>query len=155
MSLPFFDILRFECGNPSEYGFSKTYFLSSVSDKIRFVDSEAAALKLRNKGVLVKVGGYPLGLELIRGFEGKESIFLLDLSDILKSFGGKRASVIKRMRNFARTCIKYDVPFAMASFAENEEEMRTADELVHIGFLIGLNRGEGREAISKTGEILE
>jgi hypothetical protein len=155
MSLPFFDLLKFECGNPSEYGFSKTYFLSSASDKVKFVDSEDAALKLRNKGMLVRVEGYPLGLELIRGFEGKESIFLLDLSDIIKTSGGKRASTLKRMRNFARMCIKYKVGFAMASFAENESEMRNADELVHIGFLIGLNRGEGREALSRINEILE
>lgn len=155
MSLSFFDILKFECGNPSEYGFSKTYFLSSVSDRIKVVDSEEAALKIRNKGVLIKVENYPLGLELIRGFEKKESIFLLDLSEVIKSSGGKRASIIKRMRNFSRMCIKYKVGFAMASFAENENEMRTADELVHIGFLIGLNRGEGREALSRIKEILE
>ena len=154
MSLPFFDILKFECGNPSEYGFSKTYFLSSVSDKVRVVDSEEAALKIRNKGVLVKVEGYPLGLELIRGFEGKESVFLLDLSEVLKSSGGKRASIIKRMGNFARMCTKYKVPFAMASFAENEEELRNVDELVHIGFLLGLNRGEGRKALTQLGTSL-
>ena len=155
MSLPFFDILKFECGNPSEYGFSKTYFSESVSDRIRVVDSEEAALKLRNKGVLIKVENYPIGLELIRGFEGKESVFLLDLSEVIRNSGGKRASVIKRMRNFARMCIKYRVAFAMASFAENEEGMRTADELLHIGFLIGLNLGEGREALSRIKEILE
>ncbi len=155
MILSFFDILKFECGNPSEYGFSKTYFLSSVSDKVRVVDSEEAALKIRNRGVLIKVENYPIGFELIRGFEGKESIFLLDLSEILKSSGGKRASIIKRMRNFSRMCIKYKVAFAMASFAEEEAEMRTSDELVHIGFLIGLNRGEGKEALSKIKEILE
>ncbi len=155
MSLPFFDILKFECGNPSEYGFSKTYFSESVKDKIRIVDSEEAALKLRNKGVLIKVENYPIGLELIRGFEGKESVFLLDLSEVIRNSGGKRASVIKRMRNFARMCIKYRVAFAMASFAENEEGMRTADELLHIGFLIGLNLGEGREALSRIKEILE
>jgi len=149
MSLPFFDILKFECGNPSEYGFSKTYFLSSVSDKVKFVDSEEAALKIRNKGVLVKVENYPLGLELIRGFERKESVFLLDLSEIINSSGGKRASIIKRMRNFARMCIKYKVKFAMASFAENEEEMRSAEELVHIGFLLGLTRGAGRKALTQ------
>jgi hypothetical protein len=155
MSLSFFDILKFECGNPSEYGFSKTYFSESVSDRVRVVDSEEAALKIRNKGVLIKVENYPLGLELIRGFEGKESVFLLDLGEILKSSGGKRASIIKRMRNFARMCIKYKVAFAMASFAENEEGMRTADELLHIGFLIGLNLGEGRAALSRINEVLE
>ena len=155
MSLSFFDILKFECGNPSEYGFSKTYFLSSVSDKVMFVDSEEAALKIRNKGVLITVENYPIGLELIRGFEGKESVFLLDLSEIVNSSGGKRASIIKRMGNFSRMCIKYKVKFAMASFAENEEEVRTADELLHIGFLIGLNLGEGREALSRAQGILE
>ncbi|MCP4647892.1 MAG: hypothetical protein GY852_09215 [bacterium] len=155
MSLSFFDILKFECENPSEYGFSKTYFLSSVSDKVKFVDSEEAALKIRNKGVLIKVENYPLGLELIRGFEGKESVFLLDLSEIVNSSGGKRASIIKRMRNFARMCIKYKVRFAMASFAENEEEMRNADELLHLGFLLGLNLGEGRKALNQLGTSLQ
>jgi len=155
MSLSFFDILKFECGNPEQFGFSKTYFSESVKDRIKVVDSEDSALKLRNKGVLVKVEKYPMGLELIRGYEGKDSVFLLDLSDIIDSSGGKRASIIKRMRNFAKLCLKYKVPFVLASFARNEKEMRTADELVHIGLLIGLNRGEGREALSKLNEILE
>lgn len=155
MSLLFFDILNFECGNPSEYGFSKTYFSKSIANKIKVVETEEEALKLRNRNVLVKVEKYPMGLELIRGYEGKDSVFLLDFSDILNSTGGKRASIIKRMRNFAKLCLKYKVPFVIASFAKNKAEMRTADELIHIGFLIGLNRGEGRIALSRLKEILE
>ena len=151
MNSSFFDILRFGCGNPEESGFSKTFSFSSVSDRVKFVDSEEEALKLKNKKVLVRVSGYPLSMELIRGFEGKSAVFLLDLSEIIKNSGGKRASVIKRMRNFARLCIKYKVPFAMASFAENEAGMRTANELQHIGFLIGLERGESRKALSNLG----
>ncbi len=155
MSLSFFDILNFECGEPEKYGFSKTYFLENIKDKIKVVESEDAALKLRNKKVLVKVEKYPMSLELIRGFWKKDALFLLDISDILDSSGGKRASIIKRMRNFTRLCLKYKVPFVLASFGKNETGMRTADELVHIGFLIGLNRGEGRAALSKMEEILE
>ena len=155
MSLLFFDILNFECGNPEQFGFSKTYFLETVKDKVKFVGSDEAALKFRNKGVLVKVENYPMGLELIRGYEKKDAVFLMDLSDIINSSGGKRGSIIKRMRNFAKLCLKYQVPFVLASFAQNEAEMRTADELVHIGFLIGLNRGQGRAALSRIKEILE
>jgi hypothetical protein len=149
-----FDILRFECGNPEEYGFSSFFSFNSVSSGIKFVKDEAEALKLRNKKILVRVEGYPMSLELIRGFEGKEARFLLDLSEVVDSYGGKRASVIKRMRNFVKMCSKYSVPFAMASFAENEAGVRNAEELVHIGFLIGMNRGEGRKALSLAGEIL-
>lgn len=156
-----FDILRFECKNPEGYGFSSFFFFDSVSpggpvsSKIRFVESVGEALKLRNKRVLIRVEGYPMDLELVRGFEGKDACFLLDLSDIIESSGGRRASVIKRMRNFAKTCIKHSVPFAMASFAKDEASVRSAEELVHIGFLIGLNRGEGRKALSLPEEILE
>jgi len=154
MSLSFFDILNFELEDPGEYGFSKTYFSDDIKDKIRVVETETEALKLRNKGVLVKVEKYPMGLELIRGYEGKASVFLLDFSDILNSSGGKRASIIKRMRNFAKLCLKYKVPFVIASFAKNKEEMRTADELIHIGFLIGLNRGQSKEALSRIKELI-
>ncbi len=149
-----FDVLKFECGNPEEYGFSSFFSFSSYSSKIKFVDSVENALKLKNKRVLVRVEGYPMSLELVRGFEKKDACFLLDLSEVIGSYGGKRASVIKRMRNFARMCSKYKVPFAMASFAENVEEVRNAEELVHIGFLLGMNRGEGRKALSLLGEIL-
>ncbi|MBN2122616.1 hypothetical protein JW721_06215 [Candidatus Micrarchaeota archaeon] len=150
-----FDVLRFECGNPEEYGFSSFFFLDSVSSKIRFVDSVGEALKLRNRRILIKVEGYPMDLELVRGFEGKEACFLLDFSDVIGNSGGKRATNIKRMRNFAKTCIKHSVPFAVASFANDEASIRSAEELAHIGFLIGLNRGEGRKALSLTGEILK
>ena len=118
MSLSFFDILNFELENPGEYGFSKTYFSQNIKGRIKVVETEEAALKLRNRGILIKVEKYPMGLELIRGYEGKDSVFLLDFSDILNSSGGKRASVIKRMRNFAKLCLKYSVPFVIASFAK-------------------------------------
>lgn len=150
-----FDILRFECGNPSEYGFSSFFSFNSVSSKVKFVKDEAEALKLRNKRVLVRVEGYPMSLELVRGFEKKDACFLLDLSEVINSYGGKRASIIKRMRNFVKMCRKHSVPFAMASFSENEAGLRNAEELVHIGFLIGMDRGEGRKALNKLGEILE
>lgn len=150
-----FDVLRFECGNPGKYGFSSFFSFDSVSSKILFVGSVGEALKLRNRRVLIKAEGYPMDLELVRGFAGKEACFLLDLSEIILSSGGKRASVIKRMRNFAKTCMNHSVPFAMASFAEDESGVRNAEELVHIGFLIGLGRGEGRKALSLLGEILK
>ena len=149
-----FDILKFECENPEKYGFSKTYFFNSVKGSIAFAENEKEAVKLRNRNVLVKVSGYPMSLELVRGFEGKNALFLLDFSEIIKTGRGKRASVLKRMRNFARMCKRYGVPFAVASFAENENEMRTAEELAHIGFLIGLDRGEGRNALSRLEKIL-
>ncbi|MBD3390187.1 hypothetical protein GF415_04530 [Candidatus Micrarchaeota archaeon] len=149
-----FDILKFECESPEEYGFSKTYFFNSVKERIVFAENEKEAVKLRNRNVLVRVSGYPMSLELVRGFEEKNALFLLDFSEITKTGRGKRASVLKRMRNFARMCLKYKVPFAVASFAENEGEMRTAEELVHIGFLIGLNRGEGQGALSRLEKIL-
>jgi hypothetical protein len=149
-----FDIVRFVGGNPAEHGFSSFFSFSSVSPKIKFVKDEGEALNLRNRRVLVRVEGYPMSLELVRGFEKKNACFLLDLSEVIGSYGGKRSSIIKRMRNFVRMCRKYSVPFAMASFAENEAGMRDAEELVHIGFLIGMNRGEGRKALSLAGEIL-
>jgi hypothetical protein len=150
-----FDILRFECKNPEKYGFSSFFSFDSFSSRIKFVDSVGGALKLRNRRVLVKVEGYPVDSELIRGFEGKDACFLLDLSDIIGSSGGRRASIIKRMRNFAKACRKHSVPFAIVSFAGDEASLRSAEELVHIGFLIGLNRGEGRKALSLAGEILK
>ncbi|MFP3950207.1 MAG: hypothetical protein ACLFUZ_03915 [Candidatus Micrarchaeia archaeon] len=150
-----FDILKFECENPEEYGFSKTYFFNSLKNRIVFAESGKEALRLRNRNILVRVSGYPMDLELVRGFEGKNALFLLDFSEILKTGKGKRASVLKRMRNFARMCSRYKVPFAVASFSENGAEMRTAEELVHIGFLIGLDRGEGRKALSRLEKILE
>jgi hypothetical protein len=153
-SLLFFDILKFQFGNPSEYGFSKTFFLDSVKGKVKFAKDESEALTFRNKKVLVKVENYPSSMELIRGFEKKEAVLLLDLSDIVNSKGGKRATFIRRMRKFALLCKKYKVPFAMASFSENEENMRTASELEHIGFLIGLERGDSRKALSVLSKFL-
>jgi RNase P/RNase MRP subunit p30 len=153
-SLPFFDILKFNLGNPAEYGFSKTFFLDSVHAKVKFAKDESEALSFRNKKVLVKVENYPTSMELIRGFEKKEAVLLLDLSDIVNSKGGKRATFIRRMKKFALLCKKYKVPFGMASFSENEEGMRTESELEHIGFLIGLERGDSRKALNKLSECL-
>ncbi|MEM4272520.1 MAG: hypothetical protein QXH30_02930 [Candidatus Bilamarchaeaceae archaeon] len=151
---PLFDLLKFNLGNPSEYGFSKTFFLGSLKDKVKFAKDEREALSFRNRKVLVKVENYPASLELIRGFEGKEAVLLLDFSDIIKSRGGKRATFIRRMRKFALLCKKYRVPFAVASLSSSEDEMRTEAELEHIGFLIGLERGDVRKGLGMLGEAL-
>lgn len=153
-SSSFFDVLRFQLGNPAEYGFSRTFFLDSAKAKIKFAKDEEEALSFKNKKVLVKVENYPASMELIRGFEGKEAVFLLDLSDILGSKGGKRATFIRRMKKFALLCKKYSIPFAIASFSKNEEEVRTASEIENIGFLIGLERGDVRKALGRLGEYL-
>ena len=154
-SFQFFDILKFNLGNPSVYGFSKTFFLESVKGKVRFAKDESEALTFRNKKVLVKVENYPSSMELIRGFEKKEAVLLLDLSDIVNSKGGKRATFIRRMRKFALLCKKYKVPFGVASFSASEEEMRTEPELEHIGFLFGLERGDTRKALNALEKALE
>lgn len=151
---PLFNILKFECADPAGLGFSATYSFDKVKERVKFVRSIDEAIKLRNRGVLVSIEGYPMSLELVRGFEGKKSMLLLDLGAIINSSGGKRASMIKRMRNFAGLCIRHKVPFAMASFCDRPESARNAQELVHIGFLIGLDRGQGREALSRLNEIL-
>lgn len=126
-----------------------------MKGKIVKVANLDEAAKSRNKGVLVLPGEYNEDIGLMKKFAEGNSAFLIDLSRVIETYGFKRAVELAKMRRFLRICIKYEISFALASFAKDEFSIRTSRELCHIATLVGLNVGQAKFGLERLKEYLE
>ncbi len=111
------------------------------------------AMKQKNRKVLILLDEYREDIGLMKQFaEKSKAAFLIDLGRIIETCGFKRAVELAKMRRFLRICVKYDVPFALASFAKDEFSIRNARELCHIATLVGLNVGKAKFGLERLGE---
>ncbi len=129
-----------------ESGFEKFY----REDELRIVraGNGADSAKHKNKKVLI----FPEKYEPDEGAfklvaERKKACFLIDLGGLINSGGVRRAILISMMRRFLRMCVKTGAFYALVSFSKTAEEIRSAEELIAIGGLLGLNRGQAKFAL--------
>jgi len=142
-----FDIIRCEA-DPKKYGFVRFYQHEQVKGKIMGFGDVVAAAEAKNRKILATLSDYKFDEGAIKVIaEKKRLCFLIDLSAIIKSRGIGRAVGISKLRNFLRLCAKHGAFYAFASFAENEEEIRSPEELQHIAMLFGINQGQARFAL--------
>ena len=138
-----FDLICCEA-DPKKFGFGK--FFSNL--KFEKAENLAEAAKLRNKKVLISLRDYSYdegSVKLIA--EKKKACFLIDLSRIINSRGIPRAILISKIRNFLRCCNRHGAYYAFASFAKDENEIRTPSELCHIAMLFDISRGQAQFAL--------
>lgn len=137
-----FDIINCEA-NASAFGFQKFYFSNSV--KIPKAKDLKDAANYKNKKTLLLLEDYNFdegSVKLIA--EKKKACFLVDLGKVIKSNGISRAILMSKLRTFLRLCVKHGAFYTFASFAENQEEIRKASELMHIIMLFDLNKGQAK-----------
>ena len=150
-----FDIIRCEADAPS-LGFSKLYSLDEARARIAEAeDLSDAAARFKNKKTLILLKDHSLddgAMRLIA--EKKSACFLIDLGRLMKVRGVPRAIAISKLRSFLAQCLKHKAFYAFASLAENENQLRTPQELEHIAMLLGINRGQARFALKMVGEYL-
>lgn len=149
-----YDIIAAEGIKAEDFSFSKFFILSEVKNKIAKVPNLEEAAKLRNKKTLVLLDDYEFDIGLIKLFARGKAAFLIDLGRIIQSQGIKRAIELGKMRRFVRICVKYEVPFVLASFAKDKFSVRTSRELCNIAALVGLNSGQAKFALERLGEFL-
>ncbi len=97
----------------------------------------------RNKKVLLLLKNYTYdegSVKLVA--EKKKACFLIDLDRIINSKGLQRALELSRIRTFLGLCNRFGAYYALKS-----ESDRSEDELINIGLLLGLNRGQGKFAL--------
>lgn len=137
-----FDIINCEA-DPAEFGFDKFY----IFDKGRITRAKdlKEAANHRNRKSLVMLEDYAFdegSVKLIA--EKKKACFIIDLGDLLKRRGISRAIEMSKMRTFLKLCVKHGAFYSFASFAEKKNQIRSADELMHIAMLLGINKGQAR-----------
>ena len=106
------------------------------------IDKIEEAPKHRNKKILLILKNYTYdegSVKLIA--EKKKACFLIDLDRIINSKGLQRALELSRIRTFLGLCNRFGAFYAFRS------TNRTAEEMIHMGFLLGLNRGQGKFAV--------
>lgn len=149
-----YDLIRTRGVKPEQFSFSKLYFLDDVRGKIILASDLSEAVKHRNRKVLVVPGEYKEDIGLMKQFGGGQAAFLIDLGRIIENSGYKRALEMSRIKRFLRTCVKFSIPFALASLAKDEFSVRSSDELCNIAALVGLNAGQAKFALERLGEYL-
>ncbi len=132
-----YDIVNCEAKN--EHGFTELILFSKVKNKIKEITEDKDILRNLNFRGLFLLKKFRVSTEMIKLVGEKKSGFLIDLSILYKSKGPKRGIVISQLRDLVKFCIKYNAGYYFGSFADKEEEIRTPEEIVGIGNLIGLN----------------
>jgi len=137
-----FDIIRCEA-DPAGFGFDRFY----VFDKSTVITAKnpSEAANHRNRKSLIMLEDYDFDegpVKLIA--EKKKACFVIDIGSLLKRRGIPRAIEMSKLRTFLRLCNKHGAFYSFASFAENKNQIRSPDELMHIAMLLGINKGQAK-----------
>jgi RNase P/RNase MRP subunit p30 len=141
-----YDIIK--CPAPPEAGSGHYFSFNESRGRITEAENLRAAALLRGKKTLIMLRDHAFDEGAIRLIaEKKSACFLIDLGRLIRMRGVPRAIAISKLRNFLRICVKYGAFYTFATFAENESELRSRQELESIICLLGLNRGQARFAL--------
>jgi RNase P/RNase MRP subunit p30 len=149
-----FDIIKC-AADAKAHGFERLFSSEEAKGRAVVVENAEKAAELKNRKTLIMLQDWKFDEGAIKSIaEKKKACFLIDLSEIIKSRGMRRAVAISKLRSFLRLCAKHGAFYTFASFAEKEEEIRSPEELEHIIMLFDLNRGQARFALGMLKEYL-
>ncbi|MEM4166067.1 MAG: hypothetical protein QW153_03750 [Candidatus Bilamarchaeaceae archaeon] len=88
--------------------------------------------------------------------EKKSLIVFVALDSLLSTKGIARSRLLYRMRNFLNLCVRFGVLFVIGfeKDAENGAFLtREKDEVIALGELLGLNRGQAKMAVARFEDL--
>ncbi|MFH1285096.1 MAG: RNase P subunit p30 family protein [Candidatus Micrarchaeota archaeon] len=89
-------------------------------------------------------------MELLRACITNKKVLEIPVSPLLKARGMERAKLLAKMRIFLRILNKMGAEYVITSRAENEYSIKSPEELIAIGELLGLTHGQAVRAVSVT-----
>jgi len=129
--------------NQKKFGLGKFNHANVLKKNILDADNLENAVQYKNKKILIMLKDYSFDEGAVKVIaEKKKACFLIDVSQIIKSNGVRRAILLAYLRTFLKVCIKHGAFYTFASFANKEQEIRSPDELCNICMMLGLNRGQ-------------
>jgi RNase P/RNase MRP subunit p30 len=142
-----YDIIKCRA-DAARHGFTAFYSPEQFRGRVLEVANleAAAAHKNRKSLILLRDYAYDEGAVKIIA-EKKQLCFLIDLGRLMRTRDIQRAVLLSKMRNFLGLCVRFNAFYTFASFAENETQVRSADELIAIAGLLGLNPGQAKFAL--------
>ncbi len=142
-----FDIIRCRA-DAKGHGFDRFYLADDLKGRIIDEENLEAAAKHKNKKALIRLKDHAFDEGAIKVIaEKKKACFLIDLGSIIKSRGVYRAISMSKLRTFLQMCARHGAFYTFATFAENEKQIRSPEELMHIIMLFDLNRGQAKFAL--------
>jgi len=149
-----FDIISCQA-DAKKHGFARFFSISDCKGKITEADNLEAAVAHKNKKTLIMLKDWAFDEGAIRVIaEKKSACFLIDLGRLMKLKGVPRAIALSKLRNFLSICVKFNAFYTFATFAENEGQIRSMEELESIITLFGLNRGQAKFALKMLGHYI-
>jgi hypothetical protein len=150
-----FDLVAKHVAGFSRFGFSSAHSLEKMPRNLHLAtQSHDEVRMLAKKRRLFFLTTFEPDTGAIRAVAAGKSAFILPLAPLLACSGSKRASLIARMRFFAKQCMKYRAPLVLCSLAEGEDGMRSVSELAAIGELLGLSYEQSMQAMRILPEII-
>ncbi|MBI5222997.1 hypothetical protein HY990_01100 [Candidatus Micrarchaeota archaeon] len=114
-----------------------------------------ASQKYKNQKLLLDLRDYAFDEGAVKLLaEKKKACILINLGRVIRARGIARAILISKIRSLLRLANRYGAAYAFATLAQEEQEIRNAHELISIGTLFGINRGQAKFAIRMLGEYL-
>ncbi len=149
-----FDIVKCRADAP-KYGFTAFYSSEQLKGKAIEAENLEAAAQHKNKKSLILLRDYAYDEGAVKIIaEKKQLCFLIDLGRLIRARGISRAIALSKLRNFLGLCVRFNAFYTFATFAENEDQIRNADELIAIAGLLGLNRGQAKFALKMLAHYL-
>jgi len=145
----FFDIV---CFKPSPntlefFGFKGTF--TYPAPWIKPIKQLSSGVKWRSKRVVLWPKTYSAKVQTIRMFRNAECMVAIDLSKILCAEGVERSKHIATLNRFCKLGLKYEVKLVLATFAKDTRQMRAAQEMISLGALLGMNRGDAKKSMAR------
>lgn len=98
---------------------------------------------------------YDEGVMRVLG-EKKSLIIFVSLDNLLKSRGMSRSRQIYKLRNFLKLCTRFGAMFVIGFESDAKSgsfTTREKEEVIALGELLGLNRGQAKMAVARFEEI--
>jgi len=77
-----------------------------------------------------------------------------NFNEVLVSKGMKRAEIIGRMMQNVRLCRKYKLKMVLGSFAWNKWQMRSRNDLISFGIILGMHQNEAKNSLQAVNDII-
>lgn len=148
-----FDIIDCEA-DPKAYGFER-FFHRDRAGILQAKDLQGAALH-KNRKSLVMLADYAFDEGAIKLIADKKRLcFVIDIGEIIRTRGVPRAILMSKLRTFLRLCNKHGAFYTFATFSKEKGRIRTPRELIHIAWLLGLNKGQAVFALDMLQHYLK
>ncbi len=143
------------CTPEEKFGFAELILFSSIKNRIKEISSDNELIQNQNFNGIFLLKEFKIEPKIINLIsKKKKSIFLIDFSCIYNSRSFRRGILLSQIKEFLKYCIKYNMKYSFANFADKKEDVRNPIEIIGICSLLELNEIEAKQGICEIKKYL-